>query len=314
MPGSLSTIQQNFESQGFAGPIDVLTLEEARSALSESLKQLELCPPLAAAYQHQENAFARNRFKLHLILPALDAIAHHPVVVSAVQQALQTEDILLWSSDINIKPANSHGFFAPHQDSTYAGLSPPSKCLTAWVALSDPVGKDEGCLSFFPQSHAAGQIPHVVEDEIARTKSHNMLSLGQYISEGELRKLDVQTPLAVPLRAGQMTLHSFYCVHFSGPNHSPLAKPRVGFALRYIDANCVVQTKQQSKEMVTLISSSSHHSTSLSHRIQAHFDLEPRLPLHPSDEDIQRGRHIREESMLREEANYFDNAVSARKV
>lgn len=53
-----------------------------------------------------------------------DQIAHHPKLIAAVKHALDSEDIWLWSSDINTKKEQSTNFFSPHQDAAYAGLSP----------------------------------------------------------------------------------------------------------------------------------------------------------------------------------------------
>jgi ectoine hydroxylase-related dioxygenase (phytanoyl-CoA dioxygenase family) len=268
-----NSIRNDFVREGFVGPLEVLTREHAQAALEQV--QEELGRPNA------------NRFKLHLILSCLSEIAHQPTLVAAVQRALNSQNILLWSSDINLKPPQSTGFFAPHQDATYAGLTPASKCLTAWVALSDPVGEQEGCLSFYPKSHTMGQLPHDT-----KTSDENLLSLGQYIAPKYVETLE--TPRCIPLRGGQATLHSFDCVHFSGPNQSPTL-PRVGFALRYMAAD-VVQSKP-TKELVTVIA--------ISGAQVGDFDLEPKLPLRPSAEDIEKGRQAREEAMRREEANYF---------
>jgi ectoine hydroxylase-related dioxygenase (phytanoyl-CoA dioxygenase family) len=330
--GWKNTISKEFQTQGFVGPIDVLTPSEANKALEEV--QCELASHRATADGGASSSSAR--FKLHLVLPTLDSIAHHPVIVEAVQRALQTDDILLWSSDVNTKPARSQGFFAPHQDSTYAGLVPASKCLTVWVALSDPVGEQEGCLFFYPMSHRCGQIPHNVKRPAGTTDGpvdhhepsectaaateqvptstpsyqnnhdNNMLSLGQYISEDVIRQLRTTTtrttgigpPQSVPLRAGQMTFHSFLCIHYSGPNQSR-TQDRVGFALRYVDGRNVLQRKPV-KEMVTWISGT------MDDEVCGRFDLEPRLPSQPRDSDIQRGRATRLEAIRREEANYFD--------
>lgn len=305
-PVSGTSLHHDYEKNGFAGPIDVLVQEEARSAFDEVCSELKIDPATRVLKANR----SVDRFKLHLILPALDAIAHHPLVISAVQEALQTQDVYLWSSDINWKAPNSNGFFAPHQDSTYSGLYPASRCLTAWIALSDPVGENEGCLSFFPKSHTKGQLPHKQSEQKFgpdnNGKEGNLLSLGQYICQSDIEKLDHSDPVAIPLRAGQMTLHSFFTVHASGPNRSNIG-PRVGLALRYIDASSVRQTKTHCKEMVTCISSSSELSGTLHGPTQSplHFDLEPRLPSHPTSHDIEQMRKIRAEAIRREDANYY---------
>ena len=249
----------------------------------------------------------------------MDQIAHHPNLITAVKDALDSEDIWLWSSDINTKKEQSTNFFAPHQDATYSGLLPASQCVTVWVALSDPVGENEGCLSFYPGSHMLGQLHHCVD----KNNNNNMLSVGQYIDATIMQTL--KTPIAIPLRAGQATLHSFDCVHTSGPNNSCF--PRVGLALRYMTRN-VKQTKPNGEmatwicginnrchddhEQSTLLSEENHNkmqermSDMQASSEQLHyFDVEPRLPLHPAGSDVDRRRRAQKEAMKREDSNYF---------
>lgn len=285
MPAS-SSLQVDFEREGFLGPLGILTHGQAGKVLDEVREELSSPTETQA-----------SRFKLHLFLPTISAIAHHPTLVKAVRQALGTDDILLWSSDINIKPKGSLGLFCPHQDSTFAGLSPPNKCLTAWVALSDPVGEDEGCLVFYKESHKLGQLRH--ETNLDQSKN-NMLSMGQYISKECLEDSCSSTIfsmecVAIPLRAGEATFHNFLTVHQSGTNRS--SQDRVGLALRYM-ASSVRQSKP-TKELVTLISGP----------VPTHFSVEPRLPPSPTLEDIERGRATRVEAMRREQENYFDKSV-----
>ena len=164
---NIDYIGASFQRDGFAGPINVISKEEAASALKE--------------VRHELRREGSSRFKLHLILPCIDRIVHHPKLVSAVQQALGSENLLLWSSDINIKEANTPHYFEPHQDCAYACLSPSLKCLTAWVALSDPVDVVDGCLQFYPQSHKMGKLLHSTTQQ----NQNNLLSLGQYIDTDE---------------------------------------------------------------------------------------------------------------------------------
>lgn len=272
-------IRRLFEEDGFVGPLNIVTREEAWIALTEVETEIKC---------------SRNRFKLHLVLPSIASIAFHPKLIEAVKEALGSDDIWLWSSDVNIKEPETSNYFAPHQDSTYAGLEPLKECLTAWVALSDPVGENEGCLCFYPGSHNCGQLSHDT-----KLCEENLLSMGQFISDKELKKLPNEEPILVPLQGGQATLHSFYSVHSSGPNKS--CRARIGLALRYMSAR-VNQTKTV-KEMATVISGS-HDSSN--------FDLEPRLPSSPTEEDIKRGRIALEEAIKREAANYFADSVTDR--
>ena len=303
-----------FHSNGFVGPLNVISKEEAASALKE--------------VRHELSIEGSSRFKLHLVLPFIDRIAHHPKLVSAVQQALGSENLLLWSSDINIKGANTTHYFEPHQDSAYAGLSPATNCLTAWV-----VGVVDGCLQFYPQSHKMGKLLHLKSQQ----NQNNLLSLGQYIDTDIIAKL--QKPVWIPLRGGQATLHSFDTVHSSSPNESN--KPRVGLALRYITQD-VIQTKPN-REMVTLISSTLLTTITARHDLEkqssvgvagnrtidreaaiqyqsiqsitnvANFDMEPRLPTNPTDHDIKNGRKAQKEALVREESNYFTSSTTEKR-
>lgn len=314
----------NYARDGFMGPLTILTPEGAQLALEEVMEENRRNPLSEKS----------NRFKLHLFLPRVAAIAFHPTLVAAVRKALypqwQPENcqqdsgpipppVLLWSSDINLKEPLSPGYFAPHQDSTYAGLEPATDCLTAWIALSDRVGIEKGCLSFYEGSHRWGQIEHIMctrnagsyanNDEVSRD-DNNMLSLGQYISKERLEQENGLPPRAIPLRGGQATLHSFRCVHSSGPNRSK-GGPRVGLALRFIAEH--VRLTKPVREMATLISptlNDDDDSKGIAERTTFHahpsFDWEPHLTLPYSDKDeIEQGRYLREEAMRREEANYF---------
>eukprot|EP00529_Nitzschia_sp_RCC80_P036036 CAMPEP_0113507424 /NCGR_PEP_ID=MMETSP0014_2-20120614/36456_1 /TAXON_ID=2857 /ORGANISM="Nitzschia sp." /LENGTH=162 /DNA_ID=CAMNT_0000403029 /DNA_START=34 /DNA_END=519 /DNA_ORIENTATION=+ /assembly_acc=CAM_ASM_000159 len=129
-----------FQRDGFVGPIDVLAEDEANHAYNEIQEELRRS---SSIYEHingqnGKDCYSINsnaRFKLHLILPSIDKIVHHPNVGRAVRDVLGlTKDqlLLLWSSDVNIKRTGSNGVYEPHQDSTYAGLSDPSKCVTVW--------------------------------------------------------------------------------------------------------------------------------------------------------------------------------------
>ena len=265
-------IYKAFSRDGFFGPLDILAPREAEEALIEVQTELS-----------REGS---SRFKLHLILPSISRIAHHPKLIKAVRAALNSNNIMLWSSDVNIKDPKSPGFYAPHQDCTYAGLYPSCSILTAWIALSDPVGMKEGCLRFYPESHELNQLPHVNEKN-----TDNLLVMGQCINNDVMRTLN--EPTHIELSGGQATLHSFNCVHASSPNESD--GPRVGLALRYMTGD-VRQTKP-SRETATWICGEKSD----------HFDIEPKLPDPPSANDIKIGRDAQRDGLLREDSNYFAN-------
>jgi ectoine hydroxylase-related dioxygenase (phytanoyl-CoA dioxygenase family) len=235
-------------------------------------------------------------------------IVHHPKLLAAVRTALGTQHIALWSSDLNIKQPNSKSYFSEHQDATYTGLQPANKCLTVWVALSDPVGVQEGCLSFLKCSHRHGQLPHVEEVETlgADSSNGNMLSRGQRVMYD---KKGSDEWISLPLSAGDATLHSFYTIHKSGHNLHP-TQPRVGLALRYM-AQTVRQTGTV-RELVTWVDNeddTAQERVKRKNEFGKYFDLEPLLPTNPSQEDVDKGRMIHREAMQRENNNYFQQSA-----
>ena len=152
-------------------------------------------------------------------------IVTHPVLVSAVKTVLDTNNILCWSSDINSKPGHSSGHIPWHQDSAYSGLEPSDQVVTAWVCLT-PSSPDTGCVHVIPGSHVT-QLEHVTGD----TDPNNKLVLKQYIPESELTQLSGES-VPVSLVPGEVSLHSWRCVHKSGVNTSD--QDRVGLAIRYM--------------------------------------------------------------------------------
>ena len=269
-----------YHAEGFAFPLDVLSREEAAIALAD--------------FEHWEHSLGGEvtgdlRFKPHLHLPFVAKLVHHPAIIEAVRIAVRSDNILLWSSDFNVKRANSAGFFSPHQDATYTGLEPAHLGVTVWLALSDPVDRKHGCMSFWPASHASGQRPHVDDG----TDANNMLSRGQRVEEPSGGQ--GAAPVMAELRGGQASLHHFHLVHQSAPNEG--MGTRVGLAMRFVAAS--VRQTGHIRELVTLVHGESEHEG---------FDLEPQLSPEASGEDCARGLDMHAEAMKRERQNYFEGA------
>lgn len=266
--------RKDWLSQGFIGPVDLQLSAAEIAAISKEYE----------TWKCDSNA---SRFKCHLILPAINRyLVRNEKLIQIVQELLATENILCWSTDWNIKYAGKGGVYLPHQDSTYAGLSPPNKVLTVWIAISDPVFELDGCLHFWSGSHKLGQLEHTTNGDKA---SNNLLAHNQRCDPP-----DSQPPISICLRAGQATIHSFYTVHASGVNRNN--QDRVGFAIRYMAAD--VKQTGRIRECVTLISGCLEHQG---------FGLEPILPQDPSKIELARGRLAQLESLRRERLNYFAN-------
>lgn len=290
---------EDFKDNGFAGPIPILSSSEAENVLKTVDEEFRL----TQSKQANSNLQGNHRFKIHLFLPEVSRIVHHPSVVEAVRKALDTPHILLWSSDLNVKWPQTKNFFSAHQDATYTGLEPADRCLTVWIALSNPVGVREGCLEFLKESHQWGQLSHV--EDVNRD---NMLSRAQRVDLSK-KSIDYsrQNWVPIPLRAGEATLHHFYTIHQSGANQHP-TQPRVGLALRYMAAD--VRQTGAIRESVTWIDALGHPDNGTKRRqVEQWFDLEPRLPECTASADIEAGRRAHEDAMDRESQNYFHDST-----
>ena len=291
--GDDALLYEFFQENGYIASIDVLSPAEA-SDLQASYDQW-------AAALKTTRPVGDERFKPHLFLPFINDMARNDVIVAAVQAVLGTENILLWSSDFNVKAPRSGGYYSIHQDSTYTGLEPANLGVTVWLAMSNAT-EENGCMTFIENSHKFGQLPHLegVTNECCgaagEDTDNNMLSRNQYV---DVDKYDAGKGrrIIVGLRAGQASLHHFHLLHQSGPNNSSQA--RVGLALRYIAAS--VKQTGRVREAVTLISGQTEHDE---------FDLEPSLPIgrRASDLEITRGKAAHRSSMAREKGNYFDSS------
>jgi len=199
---------QQFDRDGFLSPIDVLTPDEA----ARIKEQLE-----AAEAENPDEISGRNRNNAHLVYPFLDALAHHPKIVSAVSSLLGG-DLLMCATVLFIKEPHSDGFVSFHQDVTYMGLE-PHVGVSAWVALT-PSNADNGCMRMLPGSHIDNLRPHSETDDGA-----NLLTRGQTV-----QGVDDSKVVDLVLKPGQMSLHHLKTLHDSKPNLS--GERRIGFTIQ----------------------------------------------------------------------------------
>lgn len=214
MPKILTQQQvEQYRQQGFLSPIDVMSEEEA----SRYAQQLQ-----AAEVEYPQELNAENRNNPHLAFGFLDQLAHHPVILDAVEDLIGP-DSALWGSVLFIKEPETRYYVSWHQDATYVGIS-PHDYVTPWLALT-PSDRETGCMSMIPGSHRDDIQPH-----LETFHDDNILTRGQAIQE-----VDESVAVDLILRPGQMSLHHCRVIHGSQPNRSK--QRRVGFALQgYVPA------------------------------------------------------------------------------
>ena len=241
---NLSKDQNHFPSiiqSGYAYPVRVLSpaqAEDCRRKLEEYERRL-CCNTI-----HTRCLSGDDRFKIHLLLPWAWNLVHHPTLIQIARSCLQTEDIWCWSTDVNTKEPGSKSHYTWHQDSTYAGMDPPSAAITVWLALTES-SNESGCVKCIPLSHRLGQLPH----REGRGGTDNALALQQEIDLTAVG-LDPNAAEAMVLRPGEASVHSFLTVHASEPNSSH--DRRIGIAIRYVSAHCTKAGKE--RETASLVS------------------------------------------------------------
>lgn len=210
---SEASIAARYERDGFYLPYDVMDEAQAR-LIRDDLEAAE------AELADRPEDLALLRAYPDRLLPSFDALVRHPRLIAGASQVLG-DDLLVWSSGLFIKEANTASYVSWHQDLTYWGLDDAEE-MTAWFALS-PSTIEAGCMHFVPGSHKKQLVPH--RDSFAKD---NLLTRGQEIAVD----VDDADAVDVILSAGQASLHHGHLFHSSGPNRSN--DRRIGAAIRYI--------------------------------------------------------------------------------
>jgi non-heme Fe2+,alpha-ketoglutarate-dependent halogenase len=156
----------------------------------------------------------------YLALPWVATLAQDTRILDIVEDMIGP-DILIYTSTFFIKDPGTPTIAAWHQDSAYYGLTPEDE-LTVWIALTD-ADETAGCmesLSFQGQPRLMQHVAKVVENSVNRA------------SQKILEPLDDARAVAMPLKAGEFSIHHGLCPHRSGPNRS--SHRRIGLGLNFI--------------------------------------------------------------------------------
>ena len=199
---------EQYHDKGFISPIRVISEAKALSIKSQ-LEEVE------SQFPEEINAESRNN--LHLCFEFLDALAHNPIIVDAMEDLIGP-DIALWATVMFIKEPSSKHYVSWHQDATYMGMN-STDFPTPWIALS-PSNLETGCMTMISGSHK--QEIHRHEDTFAE---HNILTRGQAIPD-----VDKSKGVNLILEPGEMSIHNGAIIHGSKPNKSQ--QRRVGFSLQ----------------------------------------------------------------------------------
>lgn len=223
-------IAEIYNRDGFIFPINVLEREEAEAVRAD----LE-----AAERELADDAkrLALLRAYPDRLLPSFDRLVRNPNLIKAASAVLGP-DLMVWSSGLFIKEAQSPKIVSWHQDLTYWGLDDAEE-TTCWVALS-PATTQSGCMRFVAGTHKHAQVAH--RDTF---DENNLLTRGQEIEV----EVDEKDAVDVVLQTGQASMHHGHLFHASGPNTTD--DRRIGSAIRYIKPS--MRQKTGDRSLVALV-------------------------------------------------------------
>ncbi|MEM9357898.1 MAG: phytanoyl-CoA dioxygenase family protein [Pseudomonadota bacterium] len=229
--GASDDVADVYDRDGFVFPIDVVPKEEAE-AVRTDLEAAE------AELADEPERLALLRSYPSQLLPSFDRLIRNENLIAAASKVLGP-DLMVWSSGLFIKEANSPKIVSWHQDLTYWGLDDAEE-TTCWVALS-PANVASGCMKFVPGSHKHKAVAH--NDTF---DDNNLLTRGQEVA------VDVKEEdgVAAELQTGQASMHHGHLFHASGPNTTN--DRRIGSAIRYIKTSMKQTTGD--KSLVALVS------------------------------------------------------------
>ena len=200
-----------FNDRGYLFPLDLLDDEEtaAQRAYFDRL--------LAMATAEGRDNYAVNGWHSHC--SGLYDLVCHPRMLDYVEDIVGPNIICIMTHYFSKNPTDSKTVYW-HQDAQFWGIT-PSKVVTAWIAIDD-VDRANGAMQLFPGSQHRGVIPfEYVTDEENGVLNEHVHDPGRF---GE--------PVAVAMRAGQLSLHTDMLLHGSMPNNS--GRRRCGLTIRYM--------------------------------------------------------------------------------
>jgi non-heme Fe2+,alpha-ketoglutarate-dependent halogenase len=222
------TLKEQFEQNGWAGPIQLMSKAEA----------LELKQQVLDAEEKLQLMNSDYRCKSNVLFPFVDKISRNPRLIEALTELIGP-NIHCWDTLFWLKKPGDGKDVSFHQDATYWNFDKKHLAVTAWFAFDDVV-PEHGSLEYVQGSHRVFQRKH----KDVKT-STNLLMRGQTVDE-DLPKERIKT--TVP--AGSVLLHSPYIIHGSGPNQASTDRVAMGMILASTECKPILAISPESTVMV----------------------------------------------------------------
>ena len=212
-PAHLASEQvEQYNEKGYVFPVDIFSqseIESIRSYFDELLPK---------ALEAGWNSYELTNWHKHC-QGVWDIVTDSRII--DVMEDMLGETVILRHSHFFAKLPGDGMRVSWHQDASYWPLT-PSKVVSAWLAIDD-VDLGNGAMQVIPGSHLRAQ----VEFRDSTADEHNVLN--QTVENPEEHG---GPPVALELKAGQISLHSDWVLHGSEPNESN--RRRCGLAMRYL--------------------------------------------------------------------------------
>ena len=212
-PTNLTTQQiEQYNDKGYVFPIDIFSqseIESIRSYFDDLLPRA-----LDAGW----NSYELTNWHKHC-RGVWDIVTDSRII--DVMEDMLGETVILRHSHFFAKLPGDGMRVSWHQDASYWPIT-PSKVVSAWLAIDDS-DLGNGAMQVIPGSHLKAQ----VEFRDSTADERNVLN--QTVEDPEQHG---DPPVALELKAGQISLHSDWVLHGSDPNESN--RRRCGLAMRYL--------------------------------------------------------------------------------
>ena len=212
-PQRLSQQQiDQYNEKGFIFPLDVFSDDEAAThrAVFDEL--------LDAATASGGNSYSINGW--HKTCRSVHDLVTEPRILDYVQDLIG-EDLICWGTHYFCKMPGESKRVSWHQDASYWPLT-PSQTVTVWLAIDD-ADVENGAMQVVPGSHQHGQI------DFASSADDENNVLNQTVQDALVYG---EAPVALAMKAGQISLHTDLLLHGSDPNRS--VRRRCGLTMRFV--------------------------------------------------------------------------------
>ena len=206
--------RDQFARDGFLGPIDILQpgeVERVRAAVADVIECLDEFEPrldeVERAYTERPGEVVCHFLGGWRVHPALGALIRDPRITTPCAELLEVDRLRFWHDQVFAKPPRHPGVVPWHQDYSYWTRTAPACHITLNLMLDD-ADEDSGCLQFVPGSHRWGLLPKLPFDAPLEAIRAHLPNGAKW------------NPVAVPVRAGQATIHHSHTLHGSDQNRS----------------------------------------------------------------------------------------------